>query len=286
MNHSELLVSLSLVSGALLPSCASTALRDGVLSRVIAVDGRQGVAVDAEHYYISGSRSLHKYSKGGDLLRSELDPFQAYEVEANHIGDIDVHEGEIYLGVERFEDGVGKDIQITVHDAETLAFKRHFAFDPSSGQLEVSGIAIDREHRTLWMCSWVGGESGRHLYEYELDTGRYLRKVAMDPAPEWIQGVFCHEGALYVSADDGDADENEPDHIYRVSLDEGSLGKVTLEKTLVEARRAGEIEGLARDDSTGEWIIHHNRGKRIVKGMPRGLYPGYENEISEIYIFR
>jgi hypothetical protein len=259
--------------------------QDYRLRRILEVNGRQGVAVDEEHYYISGSKSLYKYRKDGILLRSEPDPFQAYPTPANHIGDIDAHEGEIYLGVEWFEDGVGKDIQITVHDADTLAFKRRFPFEPSSGQLEVSGIAVDREHRTLWMCSWVGGESGRHLYEYELDTGKYLRKVAMHPAPPWIQGVFYHEGSLYVSADDGDAEKEENDHIYRVRLDPGSLGKVTLEKTLTEVKRAGEIEGLAHDRFTGEWIIHHNRGKRIIRGMPKGLYPGYEREISEIYIF-
>ena len=34
-------------------------------------------------------------------------------------------------------DGVGKDIQIAVHDAATLKFKRTFKFEPKSGQEEV-----------------------------------------------------------------------------------------------------------------------------------------------------
>jgi hypothetical protein len=29
-----------------------------------------------------------------------------------------------------------------------------------------------------------------------------------------------------------------------------------------------------------------NRGKRIVLGMPKGLYPGYEKEIHEVYVYR
>lgn len=42
-------------------------------------------------------------------------------------------------------DGVGKDIQIAIHDAETLKFKKSFKFNPDSGQEEVSGICVDRD---------------------------------------------------------------------------------------------------------------------------------------------
>jgi len=33
-------------------------------------------------------------------------------------------------------------------------------------------------------------------------------------------------------------------------------------------------------------LVLANRGKRIVLGMPRGLYPGYEREIHEVYVYR
>jgi len=32
-------------------------------------------------------------------------------------------------------------------------------------------------------------------------------------------------------------------------------------------------------------LVHFNRGKRIVQGMPKGLYPGYTEEIHEVYVF-
>ena len=88
-------------------------------------------------------------------------PIENYSIAANHIGDIDVYKGEIFLVVEWFVDGEGKDVQITEHDAKNLAFKRSFSFEPSLGPKELSGI-------TLWMVSWVGGESGKHLYEYDM----------------------------------------------------------------------------------------------------------------------
>ena len=253
---------------------------------VIEVDGRQGVAVDENAIYISGSKTLSKYTKQGSQVLRLATPLEDYPVPANHIGDIDVYNGELYLGVEWFIDGQGKDIQITIHDANTLALKRSFPFAPSSGQKEVSGIAVDRDHKTVWMASWVGGDSGRHLYEYDLQTGKYLRKVAMDNPPQWIQGVFYHQGSLYLTADDGDAERGEFDNLYKVSLQEETLGMVSLEKKFTEVKRVGEIEGLAFDASNGLLYVHFNRGKRIIQGMPKGLYPGYEKEIHEVYRYK
>lgn len=170
------------------------------------VKGRQGITTDGEFYYVSGSKALYKYDKTGKLLLSNENPFIGYPIVANHIGDIDVFNDELFVSAENFMDGVGKDIQIAIHDAKTLALKRTFKFEPSSGQEEVSGICVDRDKRTVWMCSWVGEESGRYLYEYSLDSGEFLRKVHLQPVPQWAQGIFYSKGSLYLTADDGTAD--------------------------------------------------------------------------------
>ena len=228
---------------------------------------------------------VHRYTntKEGELVAKKA--LQGYEVAANHIGDIDVFENELYLSIEWFVDGQGKDIQIAVHDADTLQFKRSFPFDESSGQLEVSGIAVDRDSRQIWMSSWVGGDSGKHLYQYDLESGHYLGKLAMDKPPQWVQGVYVNQGLLYLTTDDGDAELDEYDHLYTVSPTGDNKGQVMLDWTFEEVRRVGEIEGLAVDPNTGELLVHFNRGKRIVQGMPKGLYPGYTEEIHEVYVF-
>lgn len=195
-----------------------------------------------------------------------------------------MYNGELYVGAENFMDGVGKDIQIAVHDAATLKFKRTFKFEPKSGQEEVSGITVDPVKKTVWMCSWVGEESGRHLYEYDLD-GHYLRKVHLQPVPQWVQGVFYYEGSLFLTADDGTADDNEPDHLYRVDVSSATNATLVMEKTFDEAIKQGEIEGLCVDPATGDLLVHMNRGARIVLGMGKGFYPGYDKEIHEIYRF-
>ena len=256
------------------------------LKDAIEVKGRQGIASDGEFYYVSNSKALYKYDKTGKLIANNENPFEGYAIPSNHIGDIDVFNGEIFVSAENFMDGVGKDIQIAIHDAKTLKFKRTFKFEPSSGQEEVSGICVDRDKRTVWMCSWVGENSGRYLYEYSLDTGKYLRKVHLFPVPQWVQGVFYYKGALYVTADDGEADFDEPDHIYRINVSDGTSAMVTLEKSLTEVKKQGEIEGLCVDPKTDEMLVLYNRGARIILGMGKGFYPGYDHEIHEVYRYR
>lgn len=256
------------------------------LKDVMKVDGRQGVACDGKYIYVSCSKVLYKYDMDGKLVLKNDKPFETgYTKAVNHLGDIDVYNGEIYCGVENFMDGVGKDIQVSVYDANTLKFKRAFPFNEASGQLETSGITVDPVKGTVWMCSWVGEESGRYLYEYDLD-GNYLRKVHLQPVPQWVQGVFYYDGSLFLTADDGTADDNEPDHLYRVDISSASYAPVILEKTFTETIKQGEIEGLCVDPSTGDLLVHQNRGARIVLGMTKGMYPGYKSEVHEIYRFK
>ena len=250
------------------------------------VKGRQGICTDGEYYWVSGSASLAKYDHDWNLIAENEDPFKGYEIEVNHIGDIDVFEGELYIGAEYFKDGEGKNIQIAVYDTDTLELKRTFPFEPKSGQLECSGIAVDPDTRTVWMCSWVGEESGRYLYQYDLDSSKYLGKVHMQMPPQWIQGIAWHDGCLYLTADDGTADDEEPDHLYRTQIEAGATScTVILERTFDDVTRQGEIEGLTFDEKKGQLLVLYNRGARIVLGMPKGFYEGYDREISEVFTY-
>lgn len=269
--------------------CPSLTADDGwTLARVMEVGGRQGIASDGEYYYVSGSTALYKYRKDGELVRSDIDPFRSLELSANHIGDIDVYNGEIYAGIETFIDGVGQNIQVAVYDAETLEWKRSIPWNPASGQVEVCGLAVDKEHGRVWMADWV---QGTHLYCYDLKTGEYVGKVALDPAPGLQQGIVCKGGNIIISCDDGDAEKNLPDHLYVCEIypSDGSElpGRVRPElyRTMSDFRRTGEIEGLSIDPLTGELIVLANRGARIILGMPKGFYPGYDREIHELYIY-
>lgn len=254
------------------------------LKKIMPVEGRQGIAIDSQYYYVSSSTVLFKYDKEGTLLTKNENPFEGLAKPANHFGDIDVHDGKIYTGIEWFEDGVGKDIQIAIYDAKTLEYESSINFDPSSGQSEVCGITVDPVRNMAWMADWV---NGNYLYRYDLSTGKYHGKLHIRPAPQYQQGVFYANGKILISADDGDADDHESDNLYLV--DAADLGKTAAYvhhfKEMKEFIRAGEIEGLSIDPVNDDLLVLTNRGSRIVLGMVKGFYEGYTEELHELYIY-
>lgn len=256
------------------------------LAAVYPVAGRQGVCAEDGYYWVSGSGTLSKYDGDWNLIAENREPFAGYTLEVNHIGDIDVYQNELYLGVEYFMDGEGKNIQVAVYDGDTLTLKRVFPFRADTGQLECSGIAVDPDSRTVYMTSWIDDESSEYLYMYDLDTGDYKGKMRLQPGPKWMQGVAYYDGSLYVTSDDGDADADAPDHMYRVDIAEGGeTGLVQLEKTFDDVTMQGEIEGLTFDRTRGQFLLLYNRGARIVAGMPTGFYEGYSEEIHEVFVY-
>ena len=183
-------------------------------------------------------------------------------------------------------DGEGKNIQVAVYDGDTLKLKRIFLFRSDTGQIEFSGIAVDPDSRTVYMTSWVDDESSRHLYMYDLDTEDFRGKLKMQPSPKWLQGIAYLDGSLFVTSDDGNADENAPDHMYRVDISENrETGLVTLEKTFDDVIKQGEIEGLTFDEDSRQLLLLYNRGAMITAGMPTGFYDGYSEEIHEVYVY-
>ena len=257
-----------------------------VLNKAVEVNGRQGVCYENGYYWVSGSKTLSKYDSNWNLVAENKNPFEGYTLDVNHIGDIDVYNNELYLGVEYFMDGEGKNIQVAVYDGDTLKLKRVFPFNAETGQLECSGIAVDPDSGTVYMSSWIDDVSSEYLYMYDLDTGDYKGRLKMEKAPKWIQGVAYYDGNLYVTSDDGDAEEDAPDHMYRIELaDNKQTGKVSLEKTFDDVTRQGEIEGLSFDKNKGDFLLLYNRGARIIAGMPKGFYEGYSEEIHEVFVY-
>lgn len=256
------------------------------LADVHPVSGRQGVCTEDGYYWISGSGTLAKYDSSWNITAENTEPFEGYTLVVNHIGDIDVYNNELYLGVEYFMDGEGKNIQVAVYDGDTLKLKRVFPFRSDTGQLECSGIAADPDSGTVYMTSWIDDKSSEYLYMYDLDTGNYRGKMKMEPAPKWIQGIACFEGNLYVTCDDGDADQNAPDHMYRIDISEDrETGTVIPEKAFDDVIRQGEIEGLTFDKVRRQFLLLYNRGARIISGMPSGFYEGYSEEIHEVFVY-
>ena len=267
------------------------------LKKVIPVAGRQGIAIDKDYYYVSDSKVLYKYDKEGNLVMKNDEPFKGLKLQSNHFGDIDVWNGELYCGIEWFEDGVGKNIQVAIYDAKTLTFKRSLSFDPASGQKEVSGLAVDRVRNMVWMSDWV---DSRYVYCYSLETGKYYTKMQCRPTPYWCQGIYITDNTMLFTADDGESTFHIADNIYAADISDVPFtglkngeaagakgGKVTLFREMVDFKRAGEIEGLSIDPTNDDLVVLNNRGVQILLGMPKGPFTdeGYTKEIHELYVY-
>jgi hypothetical protein len=267
------------------------------LKRVIPVEGRQGIAIDRDYYYVSDSRVLYKYDKEGNLVMKNDKPFEGLALESNHFGDIDVWNGDIYCGIEYFMDGRGKNIQIALYDAQTLKFKRSLAWDPASGQVEASGLAVDRARNMVWISDWV---DSRYVYCYSLETGKYYTKMQCRPTPYWCQGIFIADNTMLFTADDGESTFHIADCIYKADISEVPFtgirngeaagakgGKLELFREMIDFKRAGEIEGLSIDPVNDDLVVLNNRGVQIILGMPKGPFvdEGYTGEIHELYVY-
>lgn len=256
------------------------------LFNVVKVEGRQGICASADYYYVSSSKALAKYDKDWNLITENTDPFAwGYEEKVNHIGDLDVSGGKLYCLVEKFSKGQASNLHLAVYDAESLQLLSSRPLDGESGQEEGAGICVNKEQGILMACEWGEGEAAKYLYEYDLATGAFLRKIYMENAPEWIQGITYYQGDYYLSADDGNADQGEADHIYRVTLSEDGRASLEAEKGIAEVTRQGEIEGLSFDEERKQLLVLYNFGQRIVDGAKQGFYEGFDEEEHEVYLY-
>ena len=55
------------------------------LSAVHEVNGRQGVCVEGDSYWVSGSTTLTKYDSDWNIVTENNDPFKGFALEVNHM---------------------------------------------------------------------------------------------------------------------------------------------------------------------------------------------------------
>ena len=254
------------------------------LQKVVTVKGRQGIAADANFFYVSGSKSLYKYTRDWELVNENLTPFSKLKDSVNHIGDIDLIENKIVAGCEYFEGNDAKNLQVVFYDSHTLEKVKVIRLDPISGQKEICGLAFDRTRNIIWTADWLDGD---YLYQYSI-SGKYLGKIKIIPPPKYQQGLYFFNKQILLTADDGNANLEEHDNLYSVLISDSTKASadVIWSKTFYEFKRTGEIEGLYVLEKEKLFLVLFNRGTRVVNGIPVGFYPGYEQEIHEVYIYK
>lgn len=256
------------------------------LFNIVDIPARQGICASSDYYYVSSSKSLAKYDKNWNLIAENNDPFAyGYDLPVNHIGDLDISGSYLYCVVEKFSHGTAENKGIALYDANSLQLVSLFPIDAESRQEECAGICVNEEENLLLSCEWGEGESANYLYKYDLSTGAFLGSIYMENAPSQIQGIAYYDGSYYISADDGDADSNQEDHIYKLTLSTDGTASLHAEKGIAEVAKQGEIEGLSFDESRKQLLVLYNYGQRIVNGVKYDFYDGYGEEQHKIYLY-
>lgn len=242
------------------------------------VNGGQGVFVINHRMYVNGSKQISIY-QGKKKIKQNKNVLQDYQGPLSHMGAISADQKYLYAPVEYFDGSHSSYIQIGIYNHD-LTFHDSFAISKKSGQKECSGVAVDPDDHTLWLCEWGHETSSTYFYHYDL-KGYYLGKIQMGKPAYDIQGICIYHHEIYMASDDGDAEKGEPDHIYKMSLkNKASLIKV---KTLSDVYDQGEVEGLCVNAS--HLYVLYNRGAKVVNGEVKGLKKGYTHQIHEVYIF-
>ena len=83
----HLLPVLLLLFALIMSGCGQTAKQAKIytLSAVHEVNGRQGVCVEGNSYWVSGSTTLTKYDRDWNIMAENNDPFKGFALEVNHM---------------------------------------------------------------------------------------------------------------------------------------------------------------------------------------------------------
>jgi hypothetical protein len=155
----------------------------------------------------------------------------------NHVGDVDVEDGVLYVPLEQPNYDRGEQI-MGCYDPETLAYER----SDRVAQRHNSFVAVEGDRAYS-----MRGFSGDAILVYEV--GEDCSFEPLDPIPlsatvRRVQGGDVADGALWLATDDAERG------LYRVDLE---LGTVQPIGSLGHVRDEGEGEGIdATDLPTGQ----------------------------------
>ena len=227
-----LAVALGACSGSSSPSPASTTAaasgqptRTGKVLRETDVNGnyRQGIARSGSGWIFTTNNAIYRTDRGFvelEAKRLAIPPSlsrQGYD----HLGDPDVHDGMIWVPVERDDKTQAR--QVTArYDEDTLKYVDSFAVP----QHHNSFVAVDRKGVVYSTDQFTDDTIRRYRRK-----GRRLvpiEPLVMDQTIAKIQGGDVANGALWISTDDA------LNGLYRVDLDTGEVQIIT---------SSGHVEG-------------------------------------------
>ncbi|GAA4552172.1 hypothetical protein [Amycolatopsis samaneae] len=244
-----------LLAATATPALAAEGWRQTGVQRYYLFDAlqrSQGVATDGGSWFFSWQYGLSHVSLDGRTLAANNPaiPAEISRQGGNHIGDIDFHDGKLYVPI---EDGPGyRHPYLALYDARTLEFTgTAYALPQALHTKGVPWVAVDAGRGYVYTAEW---DPTAALNVFRLADLSLVKTVPLNPAIGRIQGAKLHDGALYASSD------NATKSVYRVDPDSGSVTEV-LRRDLGGA----EAEGLAFLATPDGGVMH------VLEAAPKTL---------------
>lgn len=213
--------------------------RSDTFELIESVHRSQGIATDGESWFFSAKNHLERTTFDFEVTAENVQPIPAalFKQGANHIGDIDVHDGRLFAPIEDGPDYLYP--TIVTFDAATLEpTGASYPLPTDKLTKGVPWVAVDGPRRRVYAAEW---EPTDRLFRFDLDRDlAFVDALPLSPPIARVQGAKVFGGALYASSDD------EQKTIYKIDLDTGIVMPLRTLGTV-----GSEAEGLALLDARG-----------------------------------
>jgi hypothetical protein len=221
---------------------------------------RQGYTTDGAYHYTSDTAAIYKRNDDEQwtVAAENRYPFSGLSGRPNHLGDLDYHDGKLYVAVERFERACKfENQQIAVYDASDLSLL-HSA-DTSAQGSDVSGVAAVPERNLLYLSSFCDGSK---LWKHDLSTLAFVGTLSLDKNIPALQGITWDGERFYASSSDGN-------RVYVIYPDGRVRGPVI-------AGEGCEAEGLKWHDGMLRWSMNYRKPGRDCRDTNDNYVHTYE----------
>jgi hypothetical protein len=199
----------------------------------VALERTQGAATDGRSWYFSWREGLSRVTLDGTVTQrngTAITPELAAQG-FNHIGDMDYHDGKLYVALE--DESPYDSPTIAVFDAGTLQYTGVSARVPTTAQTHMPWVAVDAAHGLLYTSDW---DPVNHITVLDLDDMSFVGTVPLSQTIGRVQGAKMFNGVLYASTDDA---------TYTVFRIEPTTGEVTTAIDRHNLPAGTHAEGLA-----------------------------------------
>lgn len=159
------------------------------------VYSHQGICSDGYYFYTTDTNAIYKWDYGWNLKASNANPCGDVGSSVNHCGDPDIHDGVIYVPIEK--DYLTPTYQkIAKFRATDLVYLGSVSISAQSH--ECSSLCIIPEDDIVYVASF---NDGSKIWKYSLIDLSYIGYIPLSSTIPTIQGITFFDNCFHINSD-------------------------------------------------------------------------------------